>query len=60
MTADQILSEALRILQRNLPPQGVSDRETIADLWGLFDSPTTREILRKPAAEDRPHGEQNP
>jgi len=51
MTAEQIFREALRILQRNLPPQGVSDRETIVELWGLFDSPAMREILRKPVAE---------
>ena len=60
MTAEQILEEALRILQRNLPPQGISDRETIVELWALFDSPAMREILRKPAADDQPHGEQNP
>lgn len=48
-TAEQMILDALEILQRGLPPGDLSDRQVVSELWGLFDNPTTRPVLERAA-----------
>lgn len=50
-TAEEIVVEALRILQRELPGGDLSAREAIAELWGLVESPVGQSIIEKRVAE---------
>ncbi len=44
-TAADLVREAIKILQRGLPPGDLDDRGVISELWGLLDNAETREIL---------------
>lgn len=43
-TPEEIVAAAIEILQKNLPPGGVADRDTISELWGVLDSPDASKI----------------
>lgn len=49
-TAEQMVLQALLILQRGLPPGDLSDRQVIAELWGIFDNPAADEVVQKARA----------
>lgn len=51
-TAADLVREAIKILQRGLPPGDLDDRGVVAEVWGLLDNAETREILGKVEAAD--------
>lgn len=57
-TAEQMLLDALAILQRGLPPGDLNDRQVVAELWGVFDRPAARIALGKARREhnEKPTG----
>jgi hypothetical protein len=44
-TADEMVLEALAILQRGLPPGDLDDRQVVTELWGIFDNPASRLVI---------------
>ena len=52
-SAEEMVLEALKILQRGLPPGDLDDRQVITELWGIFDNPQSREVIAR-AAEKAP------
>lgn len=46
-TAEQMILDALAILQRGLPPGDLGDRQVISELWAIFDNPATRPVLER-------------
>jgi hypothetical protein len=50
ITAEQMVLDALPILQRGLPPGDLNDRGVVIELWGLFDHPSTRPTIEESAA----------
>lgn len=46
-TAADLVREAIKILQRWLPPGDLNDRQVISELWGLLDNAKAREILER-------------
>jgi hypothetical protein len=57
-TAEEIVVETLRILQRELPGGDLSAREAIAELWGLVESPEAQAIIARlaPSEPSTPKG----
>lgn len=51
-TAEQMVLDALSILQRGLPPGDLNDRQVVTELWGVFDNPASRDAIRR-AKSDR-------
>lgn len=48
-SAEDIVIEAIKVLQRGLPPGDLDDRQVVTELWGIFDSPSAREIYHRKA-----------
>ncbi len=46
-TPEAMILAALAILQRNLPPGDLDDRQAISELWGDFDNPEASRIYRQ-------------
>lgn len=46
-TAEDLVLEAIKVLQRGLPPGDLDDRQVVTELWGIFDSPPAREIYHR-------------
>lgn len=46
VTAEQMVLNALRTLQRGLPPGDLNQREVIAELWGVFDNPAAIKVIK--------------
>ena len=46
-SAEQMLLEALKVLQRGLPPGDLDDRGVVTELWGIFDNPASRDAIKK-------------
>lgn len=53
VTAERMLLAALNILQRGLPPGDLNQRQVIAELWGVFDTPSAVEAIKKARASTR-------
>ena len=47
VTAEDLVLEAIEILQRGLPGRDLDDRGVVTELWGVFDSPAAREIYHR-------------
>jgi len=41
----EIVSKTLEVLRENLPPDGVSDKDTISRLWEIYDDPANHGVL---------------
>lgn len=54
-TAADLAREAIKILQRGLPPGDLDDRGVVTELWGLLDNAETREILEREDQKSPPH-----
>lgn len=46
-TAEQMLLDALAILQRGLPPGDLNDRQVIIELWSVFDNEAARRVITR-------------
>jgi hypothetical protein len=49
--AADLMQEAIRILQRNLPGGDLDDRDTITELWGLLDNRQVEAILHRESSK---------
>lgn len=43
-SAEDLVLAAIKILQRGLPGRDLDDKGVVIELWGIFDSPSAREI----------------
>ncbi len=46
-SAEDIVIQAIKVLQRGLPPGDLDDRGVVTELWGIFDGPAAREIYHR-------------
>nr|WP_295884152.1 hypothetical protein [uncultured Devosia sp.] len=46
-TAEDLVLEAIKILQRGLPGRDLDDRGVVSELWGVLDSKGAREIYHR-------------
>lgn len=50
-TAEQMIQDALAILQRGLPPGDLNDRQVVTELWGVFDNPASRRVIEQASGQ---------
>ena len=49
-SVEQMILDALEILQRGLPPGDLTDREVVTELWAIFDNPQSRIVIERARA----------
>lgn len=54
LRAEDMLMQALAVLQRGLPPGDLNDRQVVSELWGIFDNPAARAVLERAKSSGRP------
>jgi hypothetical protein len=59
-TAEQMLLDALAILQRGLPPGDLNDRQVVSELWD-FDNPQSHTLIERARirVSNEDHGERH-
>lgn len=50
VTAEQMVLDAVAILQRGLPPGDLNDRQVVTELWGIFDNQAANGVIQRAQA----------